>query len=196
MKIYNDSPTEDEEEKSDKEAMNEQSSLLEPSGKNDKEESRLLAQQKILLASLSGSVFALGLAVSSMINNCKILDFLNLCLIPSGTWDPSLAFVMGGGLMISAVSYQIIQGYNLVLSDDKALSSPIMCAGKDFNVPHEVFTFDRNLVLGSVAFGIGWGIGGLCPGPAVFQALVGQPQVLFLYAPSFAIGTKVAISLM
>jgi len=126
-----------------------------------------------------------------MINNCKIIDFLDVSLIPRGSWDPSLVFVMGGGLIISALSYQIIHGYNFVLPDDKVLSSPINCTGKNFNIP-QAQSIDKALVLGSMIFGFGWGIGGLCPGPAAYQVLIGQPQLMFLYTPAFIVGTKLA----
>ena len=192
MKIYKEDISIDEEERGDREAANE-SSFLQPPG-NAKEEiskMRLIAKQKIPVAIFSGFLFAFSLSISSMKNNSKVLDFLNLSLIPRGTWDPSLALVMGGGVIISAMSYQVIQGFNLVLTGDKVFSSPIMCPGKDFSIPLET-TIDIPLVLGAILFGFGWGIGGLCPGPAVYQALIGQPQVMFIYVPSFAIGNKLA----
>lgn len=135
------------------------------------------SHKKILFSVVSGAVFAVGLAVSEMINNLKVLDFLDLRPLfarTAASWDPSLAFVMGAGLVISAVSYQYVHW-----------------SGKDFNGPR-ASSVDANLLGGSFLFGVGWGIGGLCPGPALYQTFVGQPQVMFCFMPLFAIGRKVA----
>ena len=101
-------------------------------------------------ALLAGLVFGLGLTVSSMVNPAKVLAFLDLF----GNWDPSLAFVMGGALVVTAL------GYRLVWRRDR----PVFA--ERFQVPGNR-KVDARLAFGAVLFGIGWGLVGLCPGPAI-----------------------------
>jgi uncharacterized membrane protein YedE/YeeE len=169
---------------------NEYSTLVEKNTTQDgnaTEEEHLLAISKVPLAILSGALFATGLRVSLMVDNDKVLDFLNFALISQGSWDPSLIFVMGVGVVISAISYQYVSGYNYLVSSDKVFTSPIK-GGPSFNIPSGL-DIDANLLIGSVVFGVGWGIGGLCPGPDIYQAFVGQPQVLFVHIPCFIVGS-------
>lgn len=118
------------------------------------------------LSLLSGALFALGLALSQMVNPAKVLNFLDV----AGDWDPTLAFVMGGALLIT------IPAFRLVLRR----SHPLL--GTKFYLPtkHDV---DLKLVAGAALFGSGWGIAGLCPGPAITAITTGMlPVVGFVLA--------------
>ncbi|WP_108892441.1 DUF6691 family protein [Palleronia abyssalis] len=98
---------------------------------------------------LSGLVFGLGLLISGMSDPAKVLNFLDL----AGTWDPSLAFVMGGATVTAFIGYQLVW----------RRKAPAFEAS--FDVPTST-RIDRPLILGAALFGTGWGIGGFCPGPA------------------------------
>ena len=119
-----------------------------------------------LAALLAGLIFGLGLIISEMVNPAKVLAFLDLF----GNWDPSLAFVMGGALIVTAI------GYRLAWTREK----PVFA--ERFQVPGNR-QIDTRLALGAVLFGIGWGLVGLCPGPAI-SALTfgGTPVLVFLAA--------------
>lgn len=106
--------------------------------------------QRTLVAAVIGLVFGTGIAVSGMANPAKVLNFFDI----AGTWDPSLAFVMGGALIVTAI------GYRFVLRRDK----PVFEAR--FHLPTSR-KLDVPLVAGSAVFGIGWGISGFCPGGAM-----------------------------
>ena len=105
---------------------------------------------KPLFALLSGIVFGLGLIISGMTNPAKIRNFLDI----AGSWDPSLAFVMGAALSVS------IPGFVLVGKRARPLFGDV------FHMPTKR-DIDAPLLTGSALFGIGWGIGGFCPGPAI-----------------------------
>ncbi|MDD1783658.1 YeeE/YedE family protein [Enterovibrio sp. ZSDZ35] len=100
---------------------------------------------------LSGLLFGLGMMISGMVNPQKVIGFLDLF----GQWDPSLAFVMGGALMV------FIPGYFLVIKPQK---SPRLAATFNFSTPSKA---DTKLLTGSALFGVGWGLAGICPGPAI-----------------------------
>lgn len=106
--------------------------------------------QRTILAGVVGLIFGTGIALSGMANPAKVLNFFDI----AGTWDPSLAFVMGGALLITAI------GYRLVLRRAKPV-----CESK-FHVPTNR-KLDLPLIAGSAVFGIGWGISGFCPGGAI-----------------------------
>lgn len=106
--------------------------------------------KRIALAAIAGALFGLGLAVSGMTNPDKVLNFLDL----TGQWDPSLALVMGGALAITVPGYAWMRRRGVSLFGD-ALPAP----------PSS--TIDHRLMVGSALFGIGWGIAGYCPGPAL-----------------------------
>jgi uncharacterized membrane protein YedE/YeeE len=106
-----------------------------------------------LTALLSGVVFGIGLALSRMIDPEKIWDFLDIAAIPSGGWDPSLAFVMGGGVLVALFGMRL----------DRYLGKPIV--GPAF-IKTSRTRIDRSLVAGAAIFGVGWGLAGFCPGPA------------------------------
>jgi uncharacterized membrane protein YedE/YeeE len=108
----------------------------------------------LVAALASGVIFGVGLAIARMIDPQKIKDFLDIAAIPSGGWDPSLAFVMGGGLVVALFGLRL----------DRVLRRPL--AAPAFIKTHRV-RIDRPLVLGAAVFGVGWGLSGFCPGPAV-----------------------------
>lgn len=105
---------------------------------------------RLLSALLIGLVFGAGIAVSGMSNPAKVLNFFDF----AGTWDPSLAFVMGGALAITAIGYVFV------------LKRPMPVFDRKFHLPTRR-EIDRPLVAGSALFGIGWGIAGFCPGGAI-----------------------------
>ncbi|MTI17993.1 YeeE/YedE family protein [Rhodobacteraceae bacterium RKSG542] len=112
---------------------------------------------RVLLGLISGLIFSLGLVISGMTNPAKVQNFLDL----AGTWDPSLAFVMGGAIAVAAPSFYFI----------KRREKPILAQNFKLPMPSHL---DRPLLAGSAIFGIGWGIGGLCPGPAISS--LGMPS--------------------
>ena len=97
-----------------------------------------------------GVIFGLGLAVSGMMNPAKVTGFLDV----AGDWDPTLVFVMGGALLVT------LPGYRVILN----LRRPVLAG--DFSVPTKK-SLDAPLIWGSALFGVGWGLVGFCPGPAV-----------------------------
>lgn len=123
---------------------------------------------KNVSALLAGLVFGLGLVIAEMVNPAKVLAFLDV----SGHWDPSLAFVMGAALIVTAAGYRLAW----------KLRQPVF--GAAFIVP-ETREIDRRLAFGAVLFGIGWGLAGLCPGPAIAAlSFGGAPAWVFLGAMS------------
>ena len=114
-----------------------------------------------LSALLIGLVFGIGIATSGMINPAKVLNFFDI----AGTWDPSLAFVMGGALAVA------IPGYRLVLARKAPRFEP------KFQLP-DTKLIDMKLVAGSGLFGIGWGIAGFCPGGAIPALGLVEPDAL------------------
>ena len=127
---------------------------------------------KLVSALLIGGVFGLGIAISGMANPAKILNFFDL----AGAWDPSLAFVMAGGLAVAFI------GYRLVFARRKA---PVFEPA--FDLP-TLRLIDRELIVGSALFGIGWGVAGFCPGGAIPALGLGHPQT-----PVFAAAMVAAI---
>ena len=103
-----------------------------------------------LVAFAAGLVFGLGLIVSGMADPSKVLGFLDL----AGKWDPSLAFVMVGAIGVSIVAFHLA----------RKRAAPVL--GGAFHLPTAA-QIDRRLVVGSVVFGVGWGLAGFCPAPAI-----------------------------
>jgi uncharacterized membrane protein YedE/YeeE len=127
------------------------------------------------IASLvSGIVFGLGLTISEMINPAKVLGFLDLF----GNWDPSLMFVMIGALVVSSPMFHLI----------KKKEKPIFA--EKFNYSNNK-VIDSKLVIGSTIFGAGWGLGGLCPGPAISSI-----ALLNIYSVTFVISMFVGFYLV
>ena len=108
-----------------------------------------------------GLLFGLALIVSGMGNPGKVLGFLDL----AGNWDPSLAFVMGGAILVGVVAFQVARKRTQTFLGG-ALKLP---TSKDI---------DKRLVVGSLTFGVGWGLAGYCPGPALVSLGSGQPKAL------------------
>jgi len=118
---------------------------------------------------LAGLVFGLGLIVSGMANPAKVLGFLDL----GGRWDPSLAFVMGGAIAVGTVAFAVARRRTRSL------------LGTAMRLP-AARAIDRRLVLGSVLFGIGWGVAGFCPGPGLVAAGMGEVKALVFVAAMLA----------
>lgn len=103
-----------------------------------------------------GLVFGIGLIISGMTNPAKVLSFLDL----AGLWDPSLALVMGGAIAVGTVAFQVARKRSMsLLGDPIRLPSAIQV--------------DRRLLVGGLAFGVGWGLAGFCPGPALASLVTG-----------------------
>jgi len=115
------------------------------------------------LVLMSGSIFGLGLTISSMTNPKKVIGFLDIF----SNWDPSLAFVMGGAIIItSPILYLLTKNQKIILSDKIYLPTNTK--------------IEKNLIIGSLIFGVGWGLAGLCPGPAISSlALVESSTIIF-----------------
>jgi len=121
---------------------------------------------RLLASIVCGLIFGAGLLISDMINPGRVLAFLDV----AGSWDPSLALVMGGALIPSAVAYIIRDRRSAPLLDSR------------FYVPANR-SIDWKLVTGSGLFGLGWGLGGFCPGPAIGALSTGRWEaVLFVAA--------------
>ncbi|GAX22354.1 uncharacterized protein FisN_3Hh439 [Fistulifera solaris] len=146
-------------------------------------------RHKIIPAATGGLVFALGLAVSGMVYQGKVLGFLNLYLLSNGTYDPTLLLVMGGACIVSFVAYQFVRGWG-ILSHSWIRTCPL--AAKKFSVPSSTM-IDTQLLLGAVCFGAGWGLAGICPGPAIYLAAIGTPSVISYWWPAFLIGSFIAL---
>jgi uncharacterized membrane protein YedE/YeeE len=115
---------------------------------------------RVPIASLvTGTIFGAGLALSDMINPARVLGFLDL----AGEWDPSLAFVMGGAIIPMVIAYAVSRRMRTPLFD------------KSFFIP-ENRVMDSRLLIGAALFGIGWGLVGFCPGPAISGLVMGAWQ--------------------
>ena len=115
----------------------------------------------IFTSLFAGLVFGLGLIVSGMANPAKVLGFLDL----AGPWDPSLAFVMAGAIAVAAVAF----------ASAKKRTVSVLGAGIKLSTSRDI---DRRLVIGSVLFGIGWGVAGFCPGPGLVALGMGEIKAL------------------
>ncbi len=132
---------------------------------------------RLVSALLIGVIFGIGIALSGMMNPAKVLNFFDL----AGTWDPSLALVMGGALSVT------IPGYWLVFRRPGPVQAP------RFQLP-DTRLIDRRLILGSATFGIGWGIAGFCPGGALPALGTGAPEA-FLFVAALIGGLMLARAL-
>ncbi|MFC0219958.1 DUF6691 family protein [Pseudochelatococcus lubricantis] len=124
---------------------------------------------RLLAALAAGLVFGTGIAVSGMINPAKVLNFFDF----AGTWDPSLAFVMGGALAVTAL------GYRLVLKRPR----PLLDDG--FHLPTNR-KLDWPLLSGAALFGVGWGIAGFCPGGSIPALGLGEASAFIFVASMLA----------
>lgn len=129
-----------------------------------------LARRQMLVAFVSGLLFAVGLGIAGMTNPAKVLAFLDMF---GDSWDPSLLFVMGGAILVYAPVYQWLKDRDAPKFADR------------FHWP-TAEDVDVELVIGSALFGIGWGLGGLCPGPAVVAVMTGAAPLLVFAAAMLA----------
>jgi uncharacterized membrane protein YedE/YeeE len=128
----------------------------------------------IVFSILAGIIFGAGLTLSDMVNPERILNFLDV----AGSWDPTLIFVMTGGLAITTLGYRLAFRWG----------SPLF-AGK-FDLPTQR-QIDLPLVGGAALFGVGWGLAGICPGPALADVATLEPKV-FLFVAAMMIGMVAA----
>jgi uncharacterized membrane protein YedE/YeeE len=134
----------------------------------------------VLTALASGLLFGLGLTVSQMINPDKVIAFLDVF----GEFDPSLAFVMASAIPVSAIGYWFAAHR----------TSPICAPGCTLPTQREI---DRPLALGAILFGLGWGLVGYCPGPALAGLALGNPgTVLFVFAMLVGMSAHTALPLL
>ena len=120
----------------------------------------------IFLTSLViGVLFGLGLTISEMINPARVIGFLDL----AGQWDPTLAFVMAGALAVTLPLFRFI------------LRRPCPLLDRQFHLPTQS-QIDRRLIFGAAIFGVGWGLAGFCPGPALAGLASGNPGVFLFVA--------------
>jgi uncharacterized membrane protein YedE/YeeE len=124
---------------------------------------------KIVVIYFIGLIFGLGISISGMANPSKVLNFFDI----AGTWDPSLAFVMAGAVIVAGI------GYKLVFRRSRPVFEPA------FNVPTSR-VIDTKLVAGSAVFGVGWGIAGFCPGAALPVVGTGRSDVLIFFVALMA----------
>ena len=130
---------------------------------------------KHFFALLSGLVFGIGLLISGMANPAKVLNFLDAF----GTWDPSLAFVMGGAIAVTAPGFALLFGTRL---------TPYF--GSTFHLPTRN-DLEAKLLTGAAIFGVGWGLGGFCPGPALTALPVAATGTL-IFVPFMLVGMWIA----
>ncbi|MGP8306745.1 DUF6691 family protein [Vibrio sp. YIC-376] len=133
-----------------------------------------------IAALVSGILFGLGMSVSGMIDPDKVIGFLDI----SGNWDPSLAFVMGGALAVFMPSYFLI-----IKPRKQSVSGAEMCTPTNTKI-------DARLLSGAAIFGLGWGLAGICPGPAVASLALGNVSIVLFFVAMLAgsIFTKLLIN--
>ena len=120
---------------------------------------------QLFAALVAGLIFGLGLILSGMTDPSKVIGFLDL----AGPWDPSLAFVMGGAVLVGLVAFRVARTRSKTF-----LGGPL-------RLP-EATHIDRRLLLGGLAFGVGWGLAGFCPGPALASLATGGSKALIFTA--------------
>ncbi len=124
---------------------------------------------RMLVALFSGTLFGLGLTISGMVDPAKVIGFLDV----TGDWDPTLAFVMGGALLVTIPAFRLI------------LNRPRPVLTDDFELPTKK-DVDTRLLGGAALFGVGWGLSGFCPGPAVTALASGLAPVFAFVAAMIA----------
>jgi uncharacterized membrane protein YedE/YeeE len=130
---------------------------------------------KAVISLLTGIMFGAGLCISGMVNPAKVIGFLDI----TGQWDPSLAFVMGGGLTVMIIA-------NLI---GRKMNRPMYAEYWRLPTKEKI---DTSLIAGSAVFGIGWGVGGFCPGPAL-TAIAYSNSTLLLGVAAYLIGAAIAM---
>lgn len=123
----------------------------------------------VFFSLVAGLMFGLGLIIAGMTDPARVLGFLDL----AGAWDPSLAFVMAGAIAIGAIAFGVARGWSASL------------LGLQMRIP-SARHLDRRLIGGSLLFGVGWGIAGLCPGPALVTVGMGDPKGVLFFAAMLA----------
>lgn len=126
-------------------------------------------------AAISGALFGAGLYVSQMVDPLKVLRFLDFAAISSGGWDPSLAFVIGPAILVMFIAVRIGRSRQAPIFDTK------------FHEPDQK-KIDARLVGGAALFGIGWGMSGICPGPAI-SLIAFQPDGLWFFLTAMFAGS-------
>ncbi|HIK38352.1 MAG: YeeE/YedE family protein [Geminocystis sp.] len=124
-----------------------------------------------IIAILSGLLFGLGLGISQMVDREKVLGFLDV----AGKWDATLIFVLGGAVVVTLIAFRFILSWKQPLLDSQ------------FHLPARN-DIDSKLIVGAAIFGIGWGISGYCPGPAVTSLVQFSPNP-FLFVIAFVLGS-------
>ncbi len=125
---------------------------------------------KNIITLLAGLIFGLGLIISGMTNPAKVIGFLDI----AGLWDPSLVFVMLGGISIALIGFKLVQNKSQTVFDD-----PIHLPGKTH--------ISKELVIGSLLFGAGWALAGFCPGPALVALGAGYKEA-FIFVIAMIVG--------
>lgn len=120
---------------------------------------------------VAGLLFGLGMVVSGMAEPAKVIGFLDV----AGTWDPSLMFVMGGALAVFMPAY-----FLLIKPQAKPVNAEVFCLASNTKI-------DRRLISGSVIFGLGWGLAGICPGPVVSSLALGNLGA-WVFFPAMMVG--------
>jgi uncharacterized protein len=128
---------------------------------------------RVATSAISGLIFGLGLIISGMVNPAKVLNFLDVF----GSWDPSLAFVMLGAVAVTFFGYRL------------AFRRPCPILGEHFQLPISK-QIDARIVIGPAIFGIGWGLSGFCPGPAITSLLLLAKGTL-VFVPAMLVGMAV-----
>nr|WP_158163422.1 YeeE/YedE family protein [Vibrio mimicus] len=124
---------------------------------------------------VAGLLFGLGMVVSGMADPAKVIGFLDV----AGAWDPSLMFVMGGALAVFMPAY-----FLLIKSQAKPVNAKVFCLANNNKI-------DRRLISGSVIFGLGWGLVGICPGPIVSSLALGNLGA-WVFFPAMMVGLGLA----
>jgi hypothetical protein len=126
-----------------------------------------------LASLLCGFIFGTGLVISGMVKTTKVLGFLDVLGIGNGTWDPSLIVVMAAGLVVTGIGYALLRPRTPIFAPKSLWPSAT--------------DIDRPLITGAALFGIGWGLVGLCPGPAIADLATLSPGV-FVFVIAMAVG--------
>jgi uncharacterized membrane protein YedE/YeeE len=124
---------------------------------------------KIVISYVLGVLFSIGLTVSGMVNPNKVIGFLDLFR----SWDPDLIFVMGGAVVVNLIFFRLVL----------KRKNPLL--GGEFSLPTSS-QVDWRIIVGSTLFGIGWGLGGICPGPGIANLFTGNIQIISFVISMFA----------
>ena len=127
----------------------------------------------VIASLLCGFIFGTGLLISGMVQTTKVLGFLDVLAIPSGDWDPTLIVVMAAGLAVTGIGFAFIRPH-----------SPVFDAQSHWPTATAI---DAPLLGGAILFGIGWGLVGLCPGPAIADLATLSPGVI-VFVVAMAVG--------